>query len=726
MYKPSTEHESCGVGAVVDLDGGESHQIVSDALTIVERLAHRAGCDALGTTGDGVGILTQIPHGLFSRWSKAAGIDLGEKRDYGVAMLFMPLEEERAAEVRHVLESAAKEEGLRVLGWRDVPCRPEILGEGARRTMPGIAQCFLARPQDAARGLEFDRRLFVLRRSFEKRETGTYVCSLSSRTIVYKGMMLVTQLRSFYDDLRDTDYASALAMVHSRFSTNTEPSWPKAHPHRMLMHNGEINTIRGNADRMLAREETMHSESMEKFLQKVYPVVRPDGSDSMMLDNALEFMTMSGMELPLTGMVLLPEPWQGKAEENPWRDMYRYYATMMEPWDGPAAVLYTDGDTVCASLDRNGLRPMRCALTDDRRLVLSSEAGVLHELNGKIVRRWRLRAGNLLAVDLRTGEMLEADELKMHYAGKLPYGEWIRKGLHRLSDLPKSVEDTHEMTDAARTRLCKAFGYNQEDIRDILLPMAEKGSQPIASMGADEPIAALSRVHPPLFSYFKQRFAQVTNPPIDALREKLKTDCSVYIGDDGNLLEPSAENCRVLELDSPILTADELAKIRNMHLDGFEVRTISLLFTRETGLEPALEALFARCDAAYAEGANVIILSDRGVDGTHMAIPSLLAVSALEQYLVRTKKRTAVSVILESAEPRDVHQLAALVAYGARAVNPYLAQECIASLCRSGALKKDADEAVRAYNRALTDGILHIASKMGVSTIQAYQSAQLF
>ena len=726
MYEPSMEHESCGVGAVVDLDGGESHQIVSDALTIVERLAHRAGCDALGTTGDGVGILTQLPHALFSRWAKTAGLELGEKRDYGVAMLFLPVEEAKSADACRALETLAAQEGLRVLGWRDVPCRPEILGEGARRTMPRIAQCFLARPEGVAQGLDFDRRLYVLRRCFEKKKTGAYVCSLSSRTIVYKGMMLVTQLRSFYDDLREADYASALAMVHSRFSTNTEPSWPKAHPHRMLMHNGEINTIRGNADRMLAREETMRSASMEKELEKIYPVVEQDGSDSMMLDNALEFITMNGMELPLAGMVLLPEPWQGKKEGSPWRDMYRYYATMMEPWDGPAAVLYTDGDTVCASLDRNGLRPMRCALTSDRKLVLSSEAGVLHELNDKIVRRWRLRAGNLLSVDLRTGEMLEADALKMRYAQKQPYSAWIEKGLHRLSDLPEGCASPARMKEWERVQLCKAFGYNQEDIRDVLLPMAEKGSQPIASMGADEPIAALSRVHPPLFSYFKQRFAQVTNPPIDALREKLKTDCSVYIGDDGNLLVPGEENCRVLELDSPILTADELDKIRRMHVEGFEVRTLSLLYTCETGLEGALDKLFISCDEAYAQGVNVVILSDRGVDEQHMAIPSLLAVSALEQHLVRTKKRTAVSVILESAEPRDVHQLAALTAYGARAVNPYLAQECILALCESGALAKDGEEAVRAYDRALTDGILHIASKMGVSTIQAYQSAQLF
>ncbi len=725
LYDAQMEHESCGVGAVVDLSGQRSHRTVSDALTIVERLAHRAGCDALGTTGDGVGILTQLPHDLFARWAAARGVDLGDAGDYGAGMLFVPmdLEMQRA---RRAMEEAAAREGLRLIAWRDVPCRPDILGEGARKTMPGIAQCFVARPEAVGRGAAFDRRLYVLRRTFEKMNTGAYVCSLSSRTIVYKGMMLVTQLRTFYDDLRDDAYASALAMVHSRFSTNTFPSWPKAHPHRMLLHNGEINTIRGNADRMLAREETMRAAVLEDALERIYPVVQPGGSDSMMLDNTLEFLTMSGMPLPLAGMVLLPEPWQGKVLETPWRDMYRYYATMMEPWDGPAAVLYTDGSVVCASLDRNGLRPLRCARTRDGRLILSSEAGVLHEENGNIVRRWRLRAGDQLMADLNTGRLLEAEELKREYAEALPYGEWLRRGMHTLNDLKQPARRAREYTDAERTRLCKAFGYSQEDVREVLLPMAEKGGEPIASMGADEPIAALSRRHPPLFSYFKQRFAQVTNPPIDALREKLKTDCSVYVADDGNLLEPSADNCRVLELDAPVLTCDELEQLREMDLPGFRVETISLLYGCDAGLEAALQGLFDVCDAAYARGANVVILSDRGVDREHLAIPSLMAVSALEQHLVRSKRRTAVSVVLESGEPRDAHQMAALVAYGARAVNPYLAQACIADLCKVGALKMDAGAAIQNYNRALTAGILHIASKMGVSTIQAYQSAQLF
>ncbi len=725
MYDPSMEHEACGVGAVADLTGAATHQTVSDALTIVERLAHRAGCDALGTTGDGVGILTQIPHRVFSRWAAAEGIELGEPRDYGVGMIFAPAGR-APAEVRAALEAAAQAENLRVIGWRDVPCRPEILGEGARSSMPAIMQCFIARPEGCARGLEFDRRLYVLRRMFEKAEMGAYACSMSSRTIVYKGMMLVRQLRTFYDDLHDVDYTSAIAMVHSRFSTNTQPSWRKAHPHRMLMHNGEINTIRGNADRMLAREETMHSAELEEMLPKVYPIVQPDSSDSMQLDNTLEFLTMSGMELPLAGMVLLPEPWQGKAKESAWRDMYRYYALMMEPWDGPAAVIYTDGDMICASLDRNGLRPMRCALTSDKRLILSSEAGALYEANDRIVRRWRLRAGNLLMADLHTGEIMEGDALKTAYAKKHPYTEWLNAGLTLLRDLPDAPAAPHDYTDAQRTQFCKAFGYTHEDIRDVLMPMAEKGTNPIGSMGADEPLAALSKAHPPLASYFKQRFAQVTNPPIDALREKLKTDCSIYIADDGNLLEPGAENCRVLELDSPLLTDAELEKIRAMRLPGFRVETISLLYAQSTTLTTALDRLFADVDAAYARGANVVILSDRGVSPMFRAIPSLLAVSGVEQHLVRNKKRTAVSVILESGDPRDAHQLAALVAYGARAVNPYLAHDCIAALCRSGAIHKDAEQAIRDYNAALTNAILSIASKMGVSTIQAYQSAQLF
>ena len=718
LYDPKMEHESCGVGAVVDLGGKPSHRTVSDALTIVERLAHRAGHDALGTTGDGVGVMTQLPHALFTEWAAAQHLSLGAPGEYGVGMFFLPEDPIAAQMAREIFARLTAAEGMKLIGWRDVPCHPEILGAGARRSMPTIRQCFIAKPGNVPCGLAFDRKLYILRRQFEHQQTETYVCSLSSRTIVYKGMMLVHQLRTFYDDLQNGQYQSCMAMVHSRFSTNTTPSWEKAHPHRMLLHNGEINTIRGNEDRMYAREESMRSPVMEQNIQKVFPVVTADGSDSQMLDNTLEFLCMNELPLPLCGMVLLPEPWQGQRVETPWRDFYRYWSILMEPWDGPAAVLYSDGEKVCASLDRNGLRPMRCALTQDRRLILSSEAGVLHEEKDHTIRRWRLKAGSLLVADLSSGELLEGDAIKMQYAAEHPYSQWLQNMVH-LNDLPAAPSVSKPLDEIERIQLCKAFGYSKEDIQDILLPMAQNGSEPIVSMGADEPIAALSKAHPPLFDYFKQRFAQVTNPPIDALRESIKTDCSIYLGDDGNLLMPSPGNCKVIELDSPVLTIEELEKIRQMRGRDFQVATLSLLFSPESSLKNAVDELCTACDRAVSTGANIVILSDRGVDRTHMAIPSLLAVSALEQHLVREKKRTAVSVLLESGEPRDVHQLAALIAFGARAVCPYLAHECIKSLCEKEA-------SIQKYHQALTAGVQKIASKMGVSTLQAYQSAQLF
>ncbi len=724
LYHEELEHESCGVGAVVDLNGRATHRTVDQALCIVERLAHRAGSDALGTTGDGVGILTQLPHSLFSAWAQEEGVSLGQPGDYGVGMFFLPEDEVGTENACRIFEQLAASERIAVLGWRDVPCHPAQLGAGARRTMPRIRQCFVRRPGDTAAGQDFDRRLYVLRRIFEKQDTDTYVCSLSCRTIVYKGMMLVSQLRSFYDDLQDVRYVSRMAMVHSRFSTNTFPSWSKAHPHRMLLHNGEINTIRGNHDRMKAREETMHSPVMGEEMRRVLPVVAENGSDSQMLDNTLEFLAMNGFPLPLAGMVLLPEPWQGMRQTTAWRDLYRYYATMMEPWDGPAAVLYSDGEKVCASLDRNGLRPLRCALTDDHRLILSSEAGVLFEENAHIVRRWKLKSGDVLEADLETGRLLESDELKTRYAREYPYTEWM-KHIIRLQDLPED-NPPQRTPDGHMTALMKAFHYSWEDVEDILLPMARDGAEPIVSMGADEPLAALSKTHPSLFDFFKQRFAQVTNPPIDALREKVKTDCSIYIGDDGNLLSHEAENCMILELPSPVLTEEELNRIRDLSHPAFSVRTLSLLYRKDETLREAMSAFFDACDQACRDRINVLILSDRGVDAQHLAIPSLLAVSALEQHLIFIKKRTAVSVILESGEPRDVHHLALLIAYGARAVNPYLAHDAVRDLCSKNEIRKEAEEAVQDYDRALTAGVLKIASKMGVSTLQAYQSAQLF
>ncbi len=725
LYREELEHESCGVGAIADLSGKATHRMVEQALSIVERLAHRAGSDASGTTGDGVGIMTQLPHALFADWAREEGIPLGDPGEYGVGMFFFPEDAAAAESAAEIFERLARAEGLKPLGWRDVPCHPAQLGAGARRTMPRIRQCFVRRPADAAAGLEFDRRLYLLRRVFEKQQTDTYICSLSGRTIVYKGMMLVTQLRSFYDDLQDARYVSRMAMVHSRFSTNTFPSWSKAHPQRMLLHNGEINTIRGNHDRMKAREETMRSPIMGEEMRRVLPVIEEGGSDSQMLDNTLEFLTMNGFPLPLAGMVLMPEPWQGSERRTPWRDLYRYYATMMEPWDGPAAILYSDGERVCASLDRNGLRPLRCALTDDHRLILSSEAGVLFEENAHILRRWKLAGGEVLEANLRTGELAESAELKARYAGENPYGAWMER-LIRLEDLPGAEDRTPAPGEAERIALCRAFHYTREDERDVLLPMLRTGTEPIGSMGADEPLAALSKAHPPLFDYFRQRFAQVTNPPIDALREKCKTDCSVYIGDDGNLLSREPDNCAVLELPSPLLTEEELSRIRAMRHPGFRVRTVSLLYPASRRLRTALDRFFETCDAACREGINVLILSDRGVDREHLAIPSLLAVSALEQHLIRIRKRTAVSVILESGEPRDVHQMALLVAYGARAVNPWLAHACVRVLAAEEGDGRGPEEAVKTYDGALTAGMLKIASKMGVSTLQAYQSAQLF
>ena len=714
LYHPELEHESCGVGAIVDLGGRATHRTVDQALTIVERLAHRAGCDALGTTGDGVGIMTRLPHEFFTAWAREEGISLGKPGDYGVGMFFLPEDEVGVSNICRIFDQLAVSEGISVLGWRDVPCHPAQLGAGARRTMPRIRQCFLKRPTDVAPGADFDRRLYILRRVFEKQDTDTYICSLSSRIIVYKGMMLVNQLRSFYDDLQDVRYVSQMAMVHSRFSTNTFPSWSKAHPQRMLLHNGEINTIRGNHDRMKAREETMRSAIMGDAMKRVLPVVDPEGSDSQMLDNTLEFLVMNGFPLPLAGMVLLPEPWQGEKQARPWHDMYRYYATMMEPWDGPAAILYSDGDSVCASLDRNGLRPLRCALTDDKRLILSSEAGVLFEENAHIRRRWKLKGGDVLMADLKTGKLLESDALKTYFSKQHPYGEWVKQ-IVKLDDLPEG--HINSGVDDVDT-LCKAFGYAYEDVHEFILPMAESGQEPIVSMGADEPLAALSRAHPPLYDYFKQRFAQVTNPPIDALREACKTDCVITIGDDGNLLSHDSDNCTVLELPSPVLTETELQRIRDIDHPSFSVEEISLLYPVNTRLRQAMGNFFAACDAACGYGANILILSDQGVDRSHLAIPSLLAVSALEQHLIRIKKRTKVSVILQSGEPRDTHQLAMLIAYGARAVNPYLAHAVICENLSSNAIQN--------YDRALTAGVLKIASKMGVSTLQAYQSAQLF
>ena len=724
LYSERFEHDACGIGAVVNIDGIASHDVVDDALTIVERLEHRAGKDATGQVGDGVGVLLQMPHRLYSTF----GFHLGQKGDYGVGMFFFPQENLQRRQAQKLFEVICGKEGVRFLGWRQVPVNPEILGAPAKDSMPGIYQCFVARPGDVDRGLAFDRRLYVIRRVFEQSSEGTYVCSFSSRTVVYKGMFLVNQLRKFYLDLQDERVESAIAMVHSRFSTNTTPSWERAHPNRLILHNGEINTIRGNADRMLAREETMDSPCLsEEDMGKVLPVIAPTGSDSAMLDNTLEFLMMNGIPLPLAVMMTIPEPWQkDTAMDRKKRDMYRYYSTMMEPWDGPAAIFFSDGDMMGAVLDRNGLRPARYYITTDRRLVLSSEVGVLDIPPEKILKKSRLQPGKMLLVDTVRKKVISDEECKMALAARQPYGEWLDQYLVTLEELPVPNKKVERYSQVQRDKLYKAFGYTYEDIMDAIVPMARLGAEKISSMGTDIPLAVLSEKHQPLFNYFKQLFAQVTNPPIDALREEIVTDTSVYIGSDGNLLQEKAENCRVLQIKNPIITSVELMQIKAMKRPGFRVATVSLLYYTNASLKSAIDKLFVEVDRAYRDGANVIILSDRGVDEYHMAIPSLLAVSAIEQYLVRTKKRTAVSIILESAEPRDVHHFATLLGYGARAINPYLAQDCIEELVERNMLDKDCHQAIADYNKAILAGIVKIASKMGISTLQSYQSAQIF
>ena len=727
LYSPQFEHDNCGIGAVVSIKGVKTHQTVSDALSIVENLEHRAGKDAEGKTGDGVGILLQISHKFFKKAVKPLGIKIGEEREYGVGMFFFPQDELARNRAKKMFEIIVEKEGLEFLGWREVPTFPNVLGKKAVDCMPYIMQGFVKKPKDVNKGIDFDRKLYVARRVFEQTAEDTYVCSLSSRTIVYKGMFLVGQLRTFFKDLVDEDYESAIALVHSRFSTNTNPSWERAHPNRFIVHNGEINTIKGNADRMLSREETMVSSYLEDEMSKITPVVNTNGSDSAMLDNTLEFFVMNGMPLPLAVMITIPEPWSNnKAMEQEKKDFYQYYATMMEPWDGPASILFSDGDIMGAVLDRNGLRPSRYYITNDGYLILSSEVGALPIDESRIKVKDRLHPGKMLLVDTVKGELIDDDKLKEQYATKQPYGEWLDNNLINLCDLkiPNKKVPTH--TKEERARLQKAFGYTYEDFRTSILPMALNGAESIGAMGIDTPLAVLSNRHQPLFNYFKQLFAQVTNPPIDSIREKIVTSTTVYLGKDGNVLEEKPENCKNLKINNPILTNTDLLKIKNMKVEGFKVETIPITYYKNTSIEKAIDHIFVEVDRAHREGANIIILSDRGVDENHVAIPSLLAVGAVQHYLVQTKKRTSMAVILESGEPRDVHHFATLLGYGASAINPYLAQESIQELIDLNMLDKDYYAAVDDYNNAIISGIVKTAAKMGISTIQSYQGAKIF
>ena len=609
LYRPQFEHDNCGIGACVNIKGQKSRETVENALKIVENLEHRAGKDAEGKTGDGVGILSQVPHKFLKKVTRALGIELGGEREYGVGMFFFPQDELQRNQAKKMFEIIVEKEGLEFLGWRDVPTFPNVLGHKAVECMPCIMQGFVKKPVNVEKGLDFDRRLYIVRRIFEQSTDVTYVVSLSSRTIIYKGMFLVGQLRTFFADLQDKDFESAIAVVHSRFSTNTNPSWERAHPYRFIVHNGEINTIRGNADKMLAREENMESEHLKDQLGKVLPVIGASGSDSAMLDNTLEFLVMSGMDLPLAVMITIPEPWaNNKTMTQKRKDFYQYYATMMEPWDGPASILFSDGDMLGAVLDRNGLRPSRYIITDDDTLILSSEVGVLDIDPSKIVMKERLHPGKMLLVDTVAGKVIDDNAIKEKYASRQPYGEWLDSHMVSLKELKIPNRRVPEFSYEERQKMQKAFGYTYEEMKSSILPMAKNGIESIAAMGVDTPLPVLSNSHHPLFHSFKQLFAQVTNPPIDAIREEVVTSTSIYVGKDGNLLEEKPDNCTVLKINNPILTNTDLMKIKSMHHDGFKVGVVPITYYKNTSLEKAINRLFVDADREFKEDVNILIL----------------------------------------------------------------------------------------------------------------------
>lgn len=731
LYDPRFEHENCGIGAVVNMSGKADYTVVDNALKIVETLEHRAGKDAEGKTGDGVGILLQISHSFFKKAVAEAGIEIGGEREYGIGMFFFPQSEDQCRFAMADFEKTLIAENLEFLGWRKVPVNPDVLGTKALESMPNIYQAFIKKPDDCAKGIDFDRKLYIARMVFEKQNKDTYVCSCSSRTIVYKGMFLVNQLRRFYLDLDCEEYVSAIGIVHSRFSTNTNPSWQRSHPNRLIVHNGEINTITGNVDKMLSRESVLVSDLIGDRMKDIVPVLDVRGSDSARLDNTLEFMTMAGVDLPLAVMMLIPEPWQySKTISREKKAFYQYYATMMEPWDGPASIIFSDGDVLGAVLDRNGLRPSRYYITDngtDKYLILSSEVGALDIPANVIVKKERLHPGKMLLVDTVKGELVEDDKLKDYYSKRHPYGEWLDHNLHPLSEFYIPNKKPARYSGEELERLQHAFGYTYESIRSTMIPMALTGSEPTAAMGADTPVPPLSNTNPPLFDYFKQLFAQVTNPPIDAIRESVITDTTVYLGASGNILKDDEKNCLVLQIRNPVLTNLDLLKIRTSNIESLKTADISMLYNKKTStLREAIENLYRQADKAHEDGATILILTDRGVDKDHLAIPSLLAVAALETYLVKTRKNTAISLIIETAEPTEVHHFATLLGFGASAVNPYLAMDTLYELTSDRTIDKEYTEALNAYVKAIVDGIVKISSKMGISTIQSYQGSKIF
>lgn len=727
MYDPRNEHDACGVGFVATLTGVASHELVEQALTVLRNLEHRGATGSEPDSGDGAGILCQVPDAFLRA---ETSFELPEAGSYAVGIAFLPADD--STEAVRTIEEIAAQEGLKVLGWRDVPVTPALLGNGARATMPTFRQVFVADGEST--GIVLDRKAFVLRKRAE-REAGVYFPSLSARTIVYKGMLTTGQLEPFFPDLSDRRFASTVALVHSRFSTNTFPSWPLAHPYRFVAHNGEINTVKGNRNWMKARESQLASELFgQAQLDRIFPVCTPDASDSASFDEVLELLHLGGRSLPHSVLMMVPEAWENHDSMDPARRaFYQYHATMMEPWDGPACVTFTDGVQVGAVLDRNGLRPGRYWVTDDGLVVLSSEVGVLDIDPAKVVRKGRLQPGRMFLVDTAEHRIIEDDEIKASLAAEQPYQEWLETGEIELSDLPEREHIVH--THASVTRRQQTFGYTEEELRVILAPMARTAGEPLGSMGTDSPIAALSERPRLLFDYFTQLFAQVTNPPLDAIREELVTSLRSSLGPQGNILEPTAAACRSVTLPFPVIDNDELAKLIHINADGdmpgLTAATLSGLYRVGGGgdaLAARIEQICTEVDAAIEDGARLIVLSDRHSDAEHAPIPSLLLTSAVHHHLIRTKQRTQVGLLVEAGDVREVHHVALLIGYGAAAVNPYLAMESVEDLVRAGTFIEniDAEQAIRNLIYALGKGVLKVMSKMGISTVASYRGAQVF
>jgi len=737
LYDPINEHDACGIGFVVNIKGVRSHTLVKQALEVLNNLNHRGACGCEANTGDGAGILLQLPHAFLKKAAATEKITLPAPGAYGLGMMFFPRDEKARRDAENAFEKIVAEEGQTFLGWRTVPTHNAALGASAQAGEPLHRMAFIGRASSLSDPLAFERKLYVIRKRAEHSikipdtngSNRFYIPSLSARTVVYKGMLLADQMEGYFNDLNDPDLDSALALVHSRFSTNTFPNWNRAHPYRYIIHNGEINTLRGNVNWMNARQALLESPVFGDDLKRLLPVVDIDGSDSAMFDNTLEFMVLSGRSLPHAMMMMIPEPWanhESMSEEK--KAFYEFHSCLMEPWDGPASIAFTDGTVVGATLDRNGLRPSRYVVTKDDVVVLASEVGVLEFPPDRVLEKGRLQPGRMLLIDTAEGRIIADDEIKKKIAAERPYREWLDKNLIALDDLVDQDKPVYEEHGTVLQRQ-QAFGYAYEDLRVILEPMAKNGVEPLGAMGTDTPLAVLSDKPQLLYNYFKQLFAQVTNPPIDCIREEIVTSAVTTLGAERNLLDPSPESCRLIELKSPILTNEQLEKLRNVKVPGFRAVTLPILFDPTTGgegLKKAMDDLFAAADKAAKDGVNLLILSDRGVSPTRAPIPALLAVAGLHHDMIRRGTRMKVGLVLETGEPREVHHYALLIGYGVGAVNPYLAYETLDDMIREGMLDVDHKTAVKNYIKACTKGVVKTISKMGISTIQSYGGAQIF